>query len=578
VLTGALGVLALGTFVVLFGSSSAGAETNDFNRDGSEDVAVYRPSDGVWYILQSGGGVVSRQWGIAGDVPVPGDYDDDGRRDIAVYRPSSGDWYIVPSSSGAAFSLQWGAQGDRPVSGDYDGDRRADLAVWRPSEGVWYVLTSSSAYRSSFAVQWGSSALGDIPVPGDFDGDGATDIAVWRPDSGVWFVKTSSSGYAEHLAVQWGAGALGDIPLVGDFDGDTRADIAVWRPGAGMWYVKRSSTSYATSYAVQWGAPGDSPVVGDYDGDGKSDPTVFRPSEGTWYQLRSRRRNVFTVAWGQGGDLPIDNPRKTAVTAGATPRRAAAAPRTAAPRPPAAPAPITPSTVGGSGSGRLRVMTWNIHFGKTPGGVLNLDAQARVMANSSADVILLQEASTWDGDQPNSFPAKLKALTGRTWYKVWSSHNRTGSGEGTLILTRLPVVSSSIANYNNRGFSRVAVSVNGVTIDIFNGHLDVNTSLRTSELRSWMAWMDTFSGPEIAGGDFNAWWGESWIKTMETKYSDTWQDYTGSDQNGHTIGNVRFDYLFRSRDSNGRLTPTAASVVSTSTSDHRPVIADYVVR
>jgi endonuclease/exonuclease/phosphatase family metal-dependent hydrolase len=229
-------------------------------------------------------------------------------------------------------------------------------------------------------------------------------------------------------------------------------------------------------------------------------------------------------------------------------------------------------------SGKIRVMTWNVHFGKNASNVLNLDGQAKLMADSRADVILLQEASTWDGDQPNSFPAKLKALTGNTWYKVWSSHNGTGSGEGTLILTRLPIVSSSIANYNNRGFSRVAVSVSGVTIDIFNGHLDVNTSLRTSELRSWMAWMDTFSGPEIAGGDFNAWWGESWIKIMETKYSDTWQDYTGSDQNGHTIGNVRFDYLFRSRDSNGRLTPTAASVVSTSTLDHRPVIADYVVR
>jgi endonuclease/exonuclease/phosphatase family metal-dependent hydrolase len=224
-------------------------------------------------------------------------------------------------------------------------------------------------------------------------------------------------------------------------------------------------------------------------------------------------------------------------------------------------------------------MTWNIHFGKTAGGTLNLAAQARVMAGANADVILLQEASTWDGDQPDTFPSVLRSLTGQNWTRVWSSHNGTGVGEGTLILTRLPVVSSSVANYNGRGFSRVAVRVNGVTIDIFNGHLEYyNTSLRTTQLRSWMGWMDGFSGPEIAGGDFNSWWGESWIATMQSRYSDTWRDVTGSPENGYTLNNVRFDYLFRAHDSNWRLTPISCRVISTSTSDHRPVVAEYTVR
>jgi endonuclease/exonuclease/phosphatase family metal-dependent hydrolase len=228
---------------------------------------------------------------------------------------------------------------------------------------------------------------------------------------------------------------------------------------------------------------------------------------------------------------------------------------------------------------RLRVMTWNIHFGKNTSNVLNLDAQARVMANSGADVILLQEASTWDGDQPNRFPELLRSLTGRTWYRVWSAHNGTSTGEGTLILSRLPLVSSSTANYYSRGFSRAAVSVNGVTIDIFNGHLAWEPlSTRTAQLNSWMSWMRNFSGPEIAGGDFNSWWGESWIRTMETEYSDTWQTVTGNEDGGYTLNNVRFDYLFRAYDSASRLTPTACWVISTSTSDHRPVVADYTVR
>jgi hypothetical protein len=66
---------------------------------------------------------------------------------------------------------------------------------------------------------------------------------------------------------------------------------------------------------------------------------------------------------------------------------------------------------------------------------------------------------------------------------------------------------------------------------------------------------------------------------MESEYSDTWQDVTGSDENGYTLnGTVRFDYLFRSRDDSWRLTPTGCWVQWTGLSDHGLVVADYTVR
>jgi endonuclease/exonuclease/phosphatase (EEP) superfamily protein YafD len=113
---------------------------------------------------------------------------------------------------------------------------------------------------------------------------------------------------------------------------------------------------------------------------------------------------------------------------------------------------------------------------------------------------------------------------------------------------------------------------------VLANHLGVPTSDRTSELNGLMSWARNFSGPRLVGGDFNSWWGEWWILQMETEYYDTYHDVTGLQDGGYTIGNVRFDYIFRSFDGAGHLTPTNCWVVSTSLSDHRPFVADFRVQ
>ena len=137
---------------------------NDFNGNGTSDLAVFRPATGQWFI----NGVGSPIFGGSRNIPVPADYDGSGGADIAVFQPATGQWFF----HSMAPSVQFGRSGDVPVPADYDGDTKADIAVYRTTDsnvGVWYLNIPGQN-----PVAWG--VRGDIPMPGDYDGDGRADV------------------------------------------------------------------------------------------------------------------------------------------------------------------------------------------------------------------------------------------------------------------------------------------------------------------------------------------------------------------------------------------------------------------
>lgn len=96
-------------------------------------------------------------FGVKGDIPVAADYDGDRLTDIAVYRPSTGVWYWLKSSDGDFNQRHWGISSDQLIPADYNGDGRFEQAVYR--DGNWYVLNPAGNYS---VKQFG--VTGDVPV------------------------------------------------------------------------------------------------------------------------------------------------------------------------------------------------------------------------------------------------------------------------------------------------------------------------------------------------------------------------------------------------------------------------------
>lgn len=236
--------------------------SGDFDGDGKTDVAVRRASNQFWYVNNSSGvdkitgnddGITRRTFGLqSADLPVPADYDGDGMTDLAVRRPSNKTWYILNSSgndnltgrSDGISRVEFGLQeADLPVPADYDGDGKADIAVRRPSNRHWYILNSSGVDERTgngdaiSRVEFGLQAT-DIPVPADYDGDGKVDIAVRRPSNQTWYILNSSDGQIQRIVF---GRQSGDIPIPADYDGDGKVDVAVRRPSEMRQYILRSS-------------------------------------------------------------------------------------------------------------------------------------------------------------------------------------------------------------------------------------------------------------------------------------------------------------------------------------------------
>jgi hypothetical protein len=290
----------LGKEYIYAGPRLLAIEDANANAAPPADLAVWRPSTGVWWVMGGQGSQqVIQSWGINGDIPVPGDYDGDGKTDFSIFRPDgtaqTGTWYILYSSSATWTSVQWGAHNDKVAPADYDGDGKTDIALWRESTGTWYILKSSDG--TSMNPQLGGSTWNDRIAPGDYDGDGKADVGVWRDSNKTFYSINSSNGASQTATFSNNS----TEPVSADYDGDGITDYAI-RSGAD-WIIRYSSTGTIQS-PISWQQAGDKAVHNDYDADGKVDVAIWR-SDGNWYIRKSSDGQTRNDQWGQSGDIPV---------------------------------------------------------------------------------------------------------------------------------------------------------------------------------------------------------------------------------------------------------------------------------
>lgn len=294
----------------------------DFNGDGKSDFVMTRnvgggPSGQVrWFpAYQDIGPAPTVDWGIASDEPVPADFDGDGKDDFAVYRPgATGTFYIIRSLTNTVHIEQFGIAGDDPtVVGDYDGDNRDDLAVYRSgvnpgNPSTWFYRSIGAPGGTFTAVTWGQT--GDFPAPGDYDGDGRYDFVVQRADgaNGRFWKRLSGGELSSELF-----GLNTDIIAPGDYDDDGKTDLAVVRDDGGniRWSFEPSGTAGSTVVSDIWGVTATDVVAqGDYDGDGRTEFAVWRrgaTGQFLMMALSTPRTITSSLQWGEVNDYPVAN-------------------------------------------------------------------------------------------------------------------------------------------------------------------------------------------------------------------------------------------------------------------------------
>jgi endonuclease/exonuclease/phosphatase family metal-dependent hydrolase len=237
----------------------------------------------------------------------------------------------------------------------------------------------------------------------------------------------------------------------------------------------------------------------------------------------------------------------------------------------------------------VRILVLNLHAGKDAGGQSNLDGVARLVKSTAADLVLLQEVDR--GTNRSGRVDQVEVLQKNTKYDAAfgaSLLHYDGGEYGIALLSRggigyrstipLPVTPTQTragASHEPRVALLVLAEVHGDNWRVLNTHLDpLDAQARAQEVAHMIETITlqrAESIPFVVGGDFNSTPDDPVQQTLKRAgLRDAWTECGQGD--GFTYPAdapvKRIDYLFLT----GDLHCSAARVIDTRISDHRPVL------
>lgn len=231
---------------------------------------------------------------------------------------------------------------------------------------------------------------------------------------------------------------------------------------------------------------------------------------------------------------------------------------------------------------KLRVMTYNIRFGKGWDDQWDLDRTAEVIRNANPDMIGIQEVDReWSSrSQFKDVVTELAERLGMFYTFAPSMDKAPGTpGEkfGNAILSKYPIdeVWSRLlpADGMGRGMVGVCLHINGFPVNFVTTHLGLSKSDRLNQVDEILKALEEVSGPTIITGDWNVNDQAEEVSAMTRAFQDT-QAVAGKSGIGTFYRKdgtrERIDFIFASPE----FGVDSVDIPEVIASDHLPVVAN----
>lgn len=243
----------------------------------------------------------------------------------------------------------------------------------------------------------------------------------------------------------------------------------------------------------------------------------------------------------------------------------------------------------------LRVATYNIHAGAGEDGVYDLDRTAGALRALDADVIGLEEVDVHWGER-SEYADEARELAAKLGMRVFFAPiydvdppvpGAPPQQYGVAILSRFPLLDKEnheITRLSTQtpdpvpapapGFAEVLVNVDGAFVHVYCTHLDYrpDPAVRARQVDDMLAVLGQDRGPKVLVGDFNADPGAPELAPLWTELRDSSPGGGATYPAGAPVSRIDLVTVSRGVRVLGARTP------GTPASDHRPVVADVVVR